>query len=441
MKSIFFVTKKIEKKEINNEKENIPPIIQKQQVFFSKHKPFNYLVLSTEIILSIQNGYVTLYEPIRPKSFMTHSFYLILSEIKEKYRNKRMDLIKISELAPKSPIPFTEKKLEKKNTNFNLNNDAINVIDEDTDDIINLTDKFSDSKNSTGDKNLSIKRKRNNDNIDKINKKKIFCVGNDQKLFKQKKIKSIGRKKKNSGEIGEHNKFSNDNMMRKLKNKVIESARKLISKKIIDESDSKFPVLHKICGEFSQELNIKFNYWFHLQKFKDIFQLKCSPKFKKNTPDINKKLIKMIYSKEFSNKFPLTIKLLEMTYCQYFHEIFLAENSNWINSYKIPLEENYYEINYFLNSIRISSEYNSSEDELYIKKFIQLAHNYETFFLMKNPRKFLKNHKGVYNKKSEEVKNILYNPDILNKTYKEMKFQFLNASVKYRPNLIDLNLD
>ena len=54
--------------------------------------------------------------------------------------------------------------------------------------------------------------------------KKIF--------FEKKKFNNAGRKKKNSGEYGAHNKFSNDNIMRKLKNKVIESARKLISNKI-----------------------------------------------------------------------------------------------------------------------------------------------------------------------------------------------------------------
>jgi len=71
--------------------------------------------------------------------------------------------------------------------------------------------------------------------------------------------------------------------MRKLKNKVIESARKLISLKIREESDTKFDGLHKLGGAISQELNIKFNFWFHLQKFKDIFKFKCSSKYSINS--------------------------------------------------------------------------------------------------------------------------------------------------------------
>ena len=63
----------------------------------------------------------------------------------------------------------------------------------------------------------------------------------DKKNKNSKKIqKKPGRKKKNSGEIGTHNKFSKDNMMRKLKNKVMESARKLINKMIRKEAGERF---------------------------------------------------------------------------------------------------------------------------------------------------------------------------------------------------------
>ena len=94
--------------------------------------------------------------------------------------------------------------------------------------------------------------------------------------YKEEKIKkNPGRKKKNSGEIGIHNKFSKDNMMRKLKNKVIESARRLINKMIKIESGEEYKYLgemRKIQGVFCQELNIKFNFWFYVQKLKTIFQ-------------------------------------------------------------------------------------------------------------------------------------------------------------------------
>ena len=63
-----------------------------------------------------------------------------------------------------------------------------------------------------------------------------------------------------------HTKFSPDNMMRKIKNKIIESSR-LLTNKILSDEISKikdkfqFPYMEfkKIKGSFSQELNIKFN--------------------------------------------------------------------------------------------------------------------------------------------------------------------------------------
>ena len=70
-------------------------------------------------------------------------------------------------------------------------------------------------------------------------------------------------------------------MMRKLKNKIMESARKLINKMIKIEACNEyrtFRELRKIDGIYSQELNIKFNFWFYFQKIKDIFQFKISSK-------------------------------------------------------------------------------------------------------------------------------------------------------------------
>ena len=75
-----------------------------------------------------------------------------------------------------------------------------------------------------------------------------------------------GRKRKNSQYLNiesKHTKHSSDNMMRKIKNKVIESMRLLINKVLKDEiknENIKFNLLYKefrkIQGSFSQELNV-----------------------------------------------------------------------------------------------------------------------------------------------------------------------------------------
>ena len=210
-------------------------------------------------------------------------------------------------------------------------------------------------------------------------KKVIFRMDKKFRNYKEEKIKkNPGRKKKNSGEIGIHNKFSKDNMMRKLKNKVMESARRLINKMIKIESGEEykyFGEMRKIQGVFCQELNIKFNFWFYVQKLKTIFQFKMSTKYSKGDFDSNAQLISKIYSEKYKNKFPRTIKLLDMMFHQYLHEIFLGEK-NWTNEFEISEEDNQFGINYFLKN-KIDENKN---DLFYLEKMNKLAIKYELFF-------------------------------------------------------------
>ena len=259
-------------------------------------------------------------------------------------------------------------------------------------------------------------------------KKVIFRMDKKFRNYKEEKIKkNPGRKKKNSGEIGIHNKFSKDNMMRKLKNKVIESARRLINKMIKIESGEEYKYLgemRKIQGVFCQELNIKFNFWFYVQKLKTIFQFKMSTKYSKGDFDSNAQLISKIYSEKYKNKFPRTIKLLDMMFHQYLHEIFLGEK-NWTNEFEISEEDNQFGINYFLKN-KLDENKN---DLFYLEKMNKLAIKYELFFLNKNPR--------IYSNKNEEkisqIREII--KKISQQDYEKYKYYFISKSVFYLPDI------
>ena len=259
-------------------------------------------------------------------------------------------------------------------------------------------------------------------------KKVIFRMDKKFRNYKEERIKkNPGRKKKNSGEIGIHNKFSKDNMMRKLKNKVIESARRLINKMIKIESGDEYKYLgemRKIQGVFCQELNIKFNFWFYVQKLKTIFQFKMSTKYSKGDFDSNAQLISKIYSEKYKNKFPRTIKLLDMMFHQYLHEIFLGEK-NWTNEFEISEEDNQFGINYFLKN-KIDENKN---DLFYLEKMNKLAIKYELFFLNKNPR--------IYSNKNEEkisqIREII--KKISQQDYEKYKYYFISKSVFYLPDI------
>ena len=259
-------------------------------------------------------------------------------------------------------------------------------------------------------------------------KKVIFRMNKKFRNYKEERIKkNPGRKKKNSGEIGIHNKFSKDNMMRKLKNKVMESARRLINKMIKIESGEEYKYLgemRKIQGVFCQELNIKFNFWFYVQKLKTIFQFKMSTKYSKGDFDSNAQLISKIYSEKYKNKFPRTIKLLDMMFHQYLHEIFLGEK-NWTNEFEISEEDNQFGINYFLKN-KLDENKN---DLFYLEKMNKLAIKYELFFLNKNPR--------IYSNKNEEkisqIREII--KKISQQDYEKYKYYFISKSVFYLPDI------
>ncbi len=259
-------------------------------------------------------------------------------------------------------------------------------------------------------------------------KKVIFRMDKKFRNYKEERIKkNPGRKKKNSGEIGIHNKFSKDNMMRKLKNKVMESARRLINKMIKIESGEEykyFGEMRKIQGVFCQELNIKFNFWFYVQKLKTIFQFKMSTKYSKGDFDSNARLISKIYSEKYKNKFPRTIKLLDMMFHQYLHEIFLGEK-NWTNEFEISEEDNQFGINYFLKNNLDENK----NDLFYLEKMNKLAIKYELFFLNKNPR--------IYSNKNEEkisqIREII--KKISQQDYEKYKYYFISKSVFYLPDI------
>jgi hypothetical protein len=296
----------------------------------------------------------------------------------------------------------------------------------------------NDSSIETNEYNVENEEKREY----KGDKKVIFHL---QKSVKEKKNfknykdsntdkikKNPGRKKKGSGEVGEHNKFSKDNMMRKLKNKVMESARKLINKIIKNESNFEprnFREIRKIEGVYSQELNIKFNFWFYFQKLKDIFQFTMSSKYSKGDLNSNNKLINKIYSEEKRNKFPKTIELLEMPYYQFYHDIFLGEKKNWYLNFGINEKENKFELEHFLN-IDISK--NDKDYSQYKVAFYKLARNYEFFYLKKNPR--LSGNKKSDEKESHSKQIVKYLSDEEIEKYKSL---FKEKSIFYKSKIED----
>ena len=378
------------------------PLFDTEQEFYQNHKtipysyPFQFNLLQNLLNIKNNNNNNNFSNPIYQNP--------VLSEL---FKNRQENLTNDSNndfnyLKHKRKTPFIEP--EKNLTKYK---------------VVVTTNKESDDDEIYSDIN-SQKKFLFKKAIFKLDKK--LKNGNDIKIKK-----NPGRKKKNSGEIGTHNKFSKDNMMRKLKNKVMESARKLINKMIKIEAGNNFKEfgeMRKIQGMFCQELNIKYNFWFYFQKLNTIFQFKMSTKYSKGEYDSNNHLISKIYSIEYIDKFPKSIKLLDMTFHQYYHDIFLGEK-NWIKEFDITEEENKFEIKNFLNN----NNNQKAEDYYYTEKMIKLAKKYELFFLNKNPRVYLPKKDDNTSHTREIIKNISA------KDYEKYKYYFIIKSIDYLPEI------
>ena len=452
---------------------------------FSFNTSYNQLKQNKIISLNIIKSRISIDECYQPNPFISESDISKINEIYNKYKDYPLAILESFQKRVKTNISEniinnSKKDIEKLSLNSLNSNENIfgdNLIkDINNNNFINLSKPLTFFETESLSKNLflnkkrkkqkknekSIKKKNNidfifkkrnkivkdnnneinnsNKNQDIINKKIIFYLSKGErsknklssnKLCNLISIKKLpGRKKKNSGEIGAHNKFSKDNMMRKLKNKAMESARKLINRVIKNEANNDFKnfrEIRKIEGIYSQELNIKFNFWFYFQPLKNIFQFKMSSKYSKGDLNSNNNLINKICSKETKNKFPKTNKLLEMKFHEYYHHIFLGEKQNWYLDFDIKEKDNKYQLDYFLNNgvSKLEKDYIRYKNTMY-----NLACKYESFFLKKNPR--LTGNKKNKEKESQS-KKIVNNISI--EEFEYYRYHFVAKGVHYVPEM------
>ena len=164
----------------------------------------------------------------------------------------------------------------------------------------------------TGEKK-SLSRITDKDSIQIKMKNNIYL----KKPFKEKKL--IGRKKKSNEGLGEHNKFSDDNLIRRIKNIVLDSVSVFINKKILsfysgDNPNSlKEKQLFKLGQNQAERSKVDYNKLFLNHTLQSIFSEDISTKYKKHNIKHNKILIEQLINEEneeirliFKNIFNLT---------------------------------------------------------------------------------------------------------------------------------------
>ena len=204
---------------------------------------------------------------------------------------------------------------------------------------------------------------------------------------KELKIKSfLGRKKKNSGEIGEHTKYFEDNMIRKFKPYLKDSLKDLLNLNI--KENIKFPdniingqkyksieilnINQKQIIDTSVEMNREL-----LQKtIKDFFSVDISGNYSSYPKNFNELLIQELYKKENGEK---VISILEKTILEsikYFRmDKDVINNPNY--SCLKGLEKSFE---------NFKKELLKKNNEEYVNKMIDLIKNFENNYYNKRSR-------------------------------------------------------
>ena len=217
------------------------------------------------------------------------------------------------------------------------------------------------------------------------------------KMLDENQKTFLGRKRKDDVNKGNHNKFTQDNIMRKIKSYFLTFCHNIINKSLKNKN-LQFLKLNSLINE-----NLKKDYNLKLldTTFKELYaESEISSKYKKQYKESfynNKYTIEKIYSE---NEETETIQILNLTYRDMFN-IFRRKikkiNTELENKiYNIPLLESQQNnnINIFFEEVRKQEiEKNEPKEKIeeYIKEIKNLCFNYEEWFLNKKGRNRTKN--------------------------------------------------
>ena len=203
---------------------------------------------------------------------------------------------------------------------------------------------------------LSVKKELNN-----IKNKKLK---NEEK--KKNKLNNLGRKKQDSGEIGQHNKNCKDNIMNKIKTNFFNDYIRDIIKKNSLKKDIDLKKLR--TKEFIADLTKQTNERLFNMKIKDILcEQPISTKYSTFDTFENKLIIEKIYKE---NKEINVIKILELT----FEELYII----YRNKLKEPEDmEKLEEIKAKIEGLELLEENNKCKDIGYLIEKLKKNHEEE----------------------------------------------------------------
>jgi hypothetical protein len=165
-----------------------------------------------------------------------------------------------------------------------------------------------------------------------------------EKVFKiTKDYKGKGRIKKNTIYVGKHNKFSEDNIIRKIKGKFLEKCRlyindlyrKYLLKKNQDPKKERI-LLQRLNPKVSRKIKRNLNLEWLGSKLYQVFSENVSEKCTLYDEDYNERQIKVLFSKDEATE---VIKILKRSVKEMFHNYTNNEEIDGFKTLKDDLEE------------------------------------------------------------------------------------------------------
>ena len=202
-----------------------------------------------------------------------------------------------------------------------------------------------------------------------------------EKIFKiTKDYKGKGRIKKNTIYVGKHNKFSEDNIIRKIKGKFLEKCRLYINdlykkhllKKNRDPKKERI-LLQRLNPNVSRKIKRNLNLEWLESKLYQVFSENVSEKCTSYDEDYNERQIKVLFSKDEATE---VIKILKRSVKEMFHNYTNNEEIDGFKTLKDDLEE-------------IKKKMNEEKEEYidkYLNKYKSIAENLEDIFINKSSR-------------------------------------------------------
>lgn len=309
----------------------------------------------------------------------------------QKYLNKdiKHEIIN-SNIAEKSTNYKTEKNQLFKDDSI-LKNDVNNKVEdsyklysfEEIKQIFQIND-FSDIIEKFKDFNFCLcnkkRKKGNSDEIEGVDEQNIIC--------EEKKNSKRGRKCDGKNIREEHNKMSPDNIIKKIKSKIILYLVKFMNQ-MIDKNEKEKNKFYKLNYKFINQLKRNKDLQLLKMKIEELLSMKISPKYKKLGSDFNKNLIMKIknktqYVKDYNSIiFILNLKFEEwislFTYKKTINEIIIEKELDAKDINIEKMQESLIGVDQILRKM-------TKENDLFFSYFIFFLYNYEAWFFAKSGR-------------------------------------------------------